>query len=172
MNILFVHEVDWLAKVVFDIHSLAEGLSLLGHRVYAIDYENTWSRNGFPGLGSLKTREFDGISRAFNGASVCLRRPGFIEIPGLSRVSAAFTHYLEIRKTIREKSIDAIVLYSVPTNGLQTIRLARKFNIQPDRIHVFQQPCQILCRQLGNQKFFWLDLPAKERSFISAFVGC
>jgi len=36
---------------------------------------------------------------------------------------------LEIRKTIKEKSIDAIVLYSVPTNGLQAIHLARKFNI-------------------------------------------
>ena len=32
MNILFVHEVDWLAKVVFDIHFLAEALSLLGEQ--------------------------------------------------------------------------------------------------------------------------------------------
>jgi glycosyltransferase involved in cell wall biosynthesis len=129
MNILFVHEVDWLAKVVFDIHFLAEALSLLGHRVFAIDYENDWSQGGLLKLGSLKTKEVDGISRAFAGASVCLRRPGFIKIPGLSRISAAFTHYLEIKKTIKEKGIEAIVLYSVPTNGLQTIRLARKFNI-------------------------------------------
>ena len=35
----------------------------------------------------------------------------------------------KIAKTIREKNIDAIVLYSVPTNGLQTLRLAKKFNI-------------------------------------------
>ena len=47
----------------------------------------------------------------------------------MSRFSAAFTHYQEIRRTIREKSIDAIVLYSVPTNGLQAVHLARKFNI-------------------------------------------
>jgi len=129
MNILFVHEVDWLNKVVFDIHFLAEALSLSGHQVFAIDYENKWSRDGFFDLGSLKTKEFDGISRAFSGASVCLRRPGFIKIPGLSRLSAGFTHYQEILRTIREKDIDAIMLYSVPTNGLQTIHLARKFNI-------------------------------------------
>lgn len=129
MNILFVHEVDWLNKVVFDIHSLAEALSLLGHKVFAIDYENEWSRDGFFDLGSLKTKKVDGISRAFSGASVCIRRPGFIKIPGLSRLSAASTHYLEIQKTIKEKGIDAIVLYSVATNGLQTIHLARKFNI-------------------------------------------
>jgi len=129
MNILFVHEVDWLTKLVFDMHFLAEALSLRGHQVFAIDYENMWSRDSLLDLGSLKTREFDGISRAFPGASVCLRHPGFIKIAGLSRISAAFTHYLEIRRTIRQKGIDAIVLYSVPTNGLQAIHLARRFNI-------------------------------------------
>ena len=129
MNILFVHEVDWLKKVVFDIHNLAESLSILGHRVYAIDYEDTWRRGQFLGLGSLKTKEISGFSRAVPGASVCLRRPGFIKIPGVSRFSASFTHYLEIQRTIREKRVDVIVLYSVPTNGLQTIHLARKFGI-------------------------------------------
>ena len=129
MNILFVHEVDWVKKVVYDLHNLAELLSLLGHRVYAIDYENTWKRNGPLDFGSLRTREFDGISRAFPGSSVSLRHPGFVKIPALSRLSAGFTHYLEIRRTIRDKNIDAIVLYSVPTNGLQTVCLARKFDI-------------------------------------------
>ena len=129
MNILFVHEVDWLNKVVFDIHSLSESLSLLGHQVYAIDYQEARGRNGVFDLRNLKTKEFNGVSRAFSGASVCLRRPGFIKIPGLSRLSASFTHYLEIQKTIKDKSIDAIVLYGVATNGLQTTYLARKFNI-------------------------------------------
>lgn len=129
MNILFVHEVDWLKKVVFDIHNLAESLSILGHRVYAIDYEDTWKRERLLELGSLKTKEIRGVSRAVPGASVCLRRPGFIKIPGLSRLSAGYTHYREIQRTIREKNIDVIVLYSVPTNGLQTIHLARKFGI-------------------------------------------
>ena len=117
MNILFVHEVDWLNKVVFDPHNLSEALSLLGHQVCAIDYEEAWSRNGTFSLGNLKTREFNGVSRALPGASVCLRRPGFIKIPGLSRLSAAFTHYREIQKTIKEKNIDVIVLYSVPPTG-------------------------------------------------------
>jgi len=129
MNILFVHEVDWLNKVVFEIHNLAEALSLLNHRVYAIDYENKWQRNGLFNLGSLKTKEIDGVCRALPGAAVCLRRPGFIRIPGLSRLSASFTHYLEIQRMIREKDIDIIMLYSVPTNGVGTIHLAKKFGI-------------------------------------------
>jgi glycosyltransferase involved in cell wall biosynthesis len=129
MRILFVHEVDWLKKVVFDIHSLADALSVLDHRVYAIDYEDMWERKGSFDFGSLRTREVDGVSRAIPQASISLRRPGFIRIPGLSRLSAACTHYLEIRRTLKEENIDVVMLYSVPTNGLQTIRLARRFNI-------------------------------------------
>ena len=129
MNILFVHEVEWIKKVVFEMHNLAEALSLLGHQVYAIDYANRWVRAKPLDFGSLRTTEFKNMARAYPEASVCLRRPGFIKIPGLSRLSAAFTHYLEIQRTIKEKNIDVIVLYSVATNGLQTIHLARKFGI-------------------------------------------
>ncbi len=129
MNILFVHEVDWLNKVVFDIHSLAESLSVSGNQVYVIDYESLWARKGRFDFGSMKTREVDNAARANPDATIHLRRPGFIKIPGLSRLSTGFTHYLEIQKTIREKGINAIVLYGVATNGLQTTYLAKKFNL-------------------------------------------
>ena len=129
MNILFVHEVDWLKKVVFEIYNLSELLALSGHRVYAIDYESMWTKNGFFDFGNLRPKVLNGVARAYPGASVSLLRPGFIKIPGLSRISAAFTHYLEIQKIIKDKNIDVIMLYSVPTNGLQTIHLAKKFNI-------------------------------------------
>ena len=129
MNILFIHEVDWLKKVVFEIHNLAEILSVRSHNVYAIDYEDSWKKNGIFDLGNLKTKEFEGISRAVPGSSVSLRRPGFIKIPVLSRVSASFSHYFEIQKTIKEKNIDVIMLYSVPTNGLQVVHIARRFGI-------------------------------------------
>ena len=129
MNILFVHEVDWLKKVVFDIHYLADALSQRGHHIYAIDYEDRWRRESTLDCGSLKTKVYDNIGRSLPGASVSVRRPGFIKIPGVSRISAAFTHYAEISRTIREKHIEAIVLYSVPTNGLQTLALGKKHNI-------------------------------------------
>lgn len=129
MNILFVHEVDWIGKVVLDFHSLSEILSLREHRVYAIDYESMWRKNGLFDFGHLRTREFPGTSRAVAGSSVALRRPGFVKVPGLSRMTAALAHYQEIKRTIKEEGIDVIVLYSVPTNGLQAVHLARKLNI-------------------------------------------
>jgi glycosyltransferase involved in cell wall biosynthesis len=129
MNILFIHEVDWLQKVVFEIHNLAEILSLRGHKVYAIDYADVWHKNGFFDIGSLKTKEFVGVSRAVPGSSVTLIHPGFVKIPGLSRLSGSINQYREIKKTLKEKHVDVIMLYSVPTNGLQVIHLARKFGI-------------------------------------------
>ena len=129
MNILFIHEVDWIKKVVFEIHNLAEILSVRGHRVYAIDYENAWEKTRFWDLGGFKTTEVTGVSRAVAGSSVTLKRPGFIKIPLISRLSAAFTHYFEIKRTIKEKNIDVIVLYSVPTNGLQVLNIAKKLGV-------------------------------------------
>jgi glycosyltransferase involved in cell wall biosynthesis len=129
VNILFVHEIDWLRKVVFEIHTLSELLSLRGHSVYAIDYESMWERNTTFDFGTLKTKEVEGIARAYRDASVSLIRPGFVKIPGISRLSAACTHRRVIRRIIREKAIDVVILYSVPTNGLQTLSAARKYGV-------------------------------------------
>ena len=128
MNILFVHEVDLLNKVVFEIHNLAEILSE-NHNVFAIDYEEKWMRKNIFDIGTFSTREFNHVNRAYNGKGFTLRRPGIIKLPLLSRLSAFITHYFEIGKIIREEKIDAIVLYSAPTNGLQTLYFAKKYNI-------------------------------------------
>ena len=122
MNLLFIHEVDWLRKVVFDVHILAEAMSIRGHNVYAIDYESMWDKT------ALSSKE-EVVSRVFPEAKVHLTHPYFLKIPVLSRLSAFITHFFKIRRIIKEKQIDAIVLYSVPTNGLQTIYWAKKYGI-------------------------------------------
>ena len=127
MNILFVHEVDWFQKVVFEIHSLPELLSSFGHRVFVVDFGSLRDRKHIFDFGTLKTKEFNDVSRAHAGSSVELIRPGFIKAPFIDRASAFFTHYFVIKRVIEDKEIDAIVLYSVPTNGPQTITLARKY---------------------------------------------
>ena len=37
MNILIIHEIDWIKKVPFEPHHLAELFSLQGNIVYVID---------------------------------------------------------------------------------------------------------------------------------------
>ncbi len=129
MNILFVHEVDWLDKVVFDFHSLSELLSSFGHNVFVIDFASLRNRNGLLDFGTLKTQEFKFAGRAHKNASISLIRPGYIKAPFLDRVSAFFTHYFAIEKAIKKYKIDIVVLYSVPTNGYQAISLAKKHGI-------------------------------------------
>lgn len=128
MNLLFVHEMDWLKKVVFEMHDLPEMFSK-NHNVFAIDYEDLWKKDNFFDIGTIKTKEFKPRERAHKGANVILRRPGMIKLPIFSRLSAIFTHYFEIERIIKEEKINAIVLYSVPTNGLQCLFLAKKYNI-------------------------------------------
>jgi glycosyltransferase involved in cell wall biosynthesis len=129
MNILFVHEVDWLKKVVFEIHNLAETLSVRGHRVFVVDYDDTWKKDGIFDFGSCKTKKTENVSRAVPGSSVTLVHPGQIKIPGIGRVTGSINQYREIKKLLREEKIDVIMLYSVPTNGLQVMHLAKKQGI-------------------------------------------
>tara|TARA_Y100000310_G_C20580274_1_gene762612 strand:- start:131 stop:1336 length:1206 start_codon:yes stop_codon:yes gene_type:complete len=120
MNILFVHEVDWLRRVVYEIHTLSELLSLRGHNVYAIDYEALWTKSRFLDFGTLKTTD-QIVSRAYLGATVHLVRPGFVKIPALSRLVYSLLYYVVVEKVVAERNIDVILLYSAPTNGLQTL---------------------------------------------------
>jgi len=128
MNILIIHEIDFFRKVVFEFHTLAELLSLAGHNVYVIDYESMWIKKNLLDFGTLRTKEVN-VARAYPEALVKLIRPGFIKIPILSRMSAFLTHYWAIKRAIMEKKIDVIILYSVPTNGIQTVRLAKNFSV-------------------------------------------
>lgn len=129
MNILFVHEVDWENKVVFDIHSLSELLASFGHNVFMIDFPAFKKGKAIDGIVSLRTKEVVCKGRSRSDACVTIIRPGLIKAPFLDRASAFVTHYLAIESTIKENAIDAIVLYSVPTNGYQVIKLAKKYNI-------------------------------------------
>ena len=121
MNILFIHEVDWLSKVVYDVHILSEAMSLRGHNVYAIDYESLQA-------GMKTSKEVD-VSRVFPSANIKLIRPWFLRVSVLGRLTAFASHFFEINRVLKDKKIDAIILYSVPTNGLQTIYWARKYGI-------------------------------------------
>lgn len=130
MNILFVHEIDWLKKVVFEIHTLSELLSLFGHNVYVVDYESLWKKDNFWDFVRWRTREVKNVNRAYPNATVTLRSPGLIKIPGISRFSAMlYTECAEIRRTIIEKKIDVIVLYAIITNSWQTVYLAKKYDV-------------------------------------------
>lgn len=126
MRILFVHEVDWVKKVVFEIHHLSEILSIQGHQVYAIDCRDHDPRYI---AEAIRTKVIQNFRRVYETAAITLIRPASISLPLLSRISTKmnFSHILS--GVIRTHNIDIIILYSAPTNGSETIRIAKKFGI-------------------------------------------
>jgi glycosyltransferase involved in cell wall biosynthesis len=128
MNILVVHETEYIDKVIYEYQIIPEILSARGHTVFVIDFPTNWSKAGqndwfFEGVSYLN------VSRANKSNSITLIRPSFIQIPVISRITAFFFYFFLIEKTIREKKITHIILFSVPTNGLQTIMLAKRWHI-------------------------------------------
>jgi glycosyltransferase involved in cell wall biosynthesis len=125
MNILVIHEVDWVKKVTFEIHHLSEILSLKGHNVYAIDVPD-------PGKISINNdfkEDIENFHRIYEKSSVTLFRTPIIPIKGLNRVSAYFTSYNFIKKILQDNAIDIVLLYSIVTNAKATIKACKETNI-------------------------------------------
>lgn len=126
MNILIIHEIDWINKVIFEPHHLAELFSIQGHQVFAIDCRDATSKNF---LRSLHTEKITNYHRVYNEGKITLIRPPSISIRGLNRLSYFFHCKKIIRKTILENDIDVILLYGTATNGIQTIDVADELNV-------------------------------------------
>lgn len=125
MNILFVHEVDWASKVVYDVHEFPELLSLRGHRVFFVDYEESYTRLHRSDVVRWRTRVVENTHRLYDGAALQLRTPGLVKLPILDRLSSILFQFVDIEKTIRRERIDVVMLYAMPTSGLSAILAAR-----------------------------------------------
>jgi glycosyltransferase involved in cell wall biosynthesis len=134
MKLLIVHEVNYLEKIIYEFQILPEILSTFGHDITIIDYDDSWALldrtvGAVYDRPCLKTRVYEDVHRAYPEAAVTVRRPGMIRIPGLSRVSAAITAGLEVNRLLSSHKIDAVILYGLPTVGLQTLIAARRFGV-------------------------------------------
>ena len=129
MNLLFIHEVNWRDKVTFEIHDIPELLSIAGHSVFFIDYPESSLGEKHSEYRFFRTTFSRVQSRTHNGSTVELRTPGRI-LPGMAdRLVASLTFVPLLIKTIRSEKIDLIVLYGVPTNGWQTVLVAKLLRI-------------------------------------------
>lgn len=126
MNILIIHEIDWIKKVPFEPQHFSELLSIKGHNVFVIDCaeSNTREINS-----ALKTRVYKNHHQLYDDASLTLIRPSSLLIKGLNRL----THFLSCRQIIKkvliENKINLILLYGVATNGIQCIELSKELGI-------------------------------------------
>ncbi len=125
MNILFIHEVDWVKKITYEIHHLSEFFSRYGHNVYAIDLED-------PGLFSFNkdtSGEISDYHRLYDDAHVHLFHTPMIPIKGIHRISAYLLSYRFIKKILQENNIEIVFLYGVLTNSEATLKACRELKI-------------------------------------------
>lgn len=116
MKIVFVHEVSWFNKVVYEMHDFPELLSLRGHQVHFLDYDEGRSRARWKTLTTVE-------SRAHQGSSVWVTTPPRL-LPGIcGRLLATIIQPLVFIQLLRRVRPDVVVCYSVPTSGWQIVKI-------------------------------------------------
>ena len=125
MNILIIHEVDWLKKVTYEIHHLSELFSLQGHKVYAVDIPDP----GNLSFDKITRTNVEDYNRVYEKSSVKILRTPVIPIKGLNRLSAYFTSYRFIKKILSDYQIDIAFVYSIVNNIKGTIRACKELDI-------------------------------------------
>ena len=122
MKILFVHEVSWFNKVVYEMHDFPELLSLNGHEVHFLDFDEGKPRARWKPVTTIE-------SRAHKGSQVSVTTPPRF-LPGiLGRLLATLIQPLVFIQLIRRIKPDVVVTYSIPTSGWQITNICNRKNI-------------------------------------------
>jgi glycosyltransferase involved in cell wall biosynthesis len=125
MRILFVHEVNYENKVIFEMHEFPELLANEGNEVTFLQFDE-----GFKFWRSRSVKRKTTIpGRVVKGVHLELATPFQLGVPGLDRVIAVLTSMPLLWKLFRDKSFDIVVLYAVPTYGIQTLKIAKHFRV-------------------------------------------
>lgn len=123
MRLLFIHEVNYATKVIFEMHEFPELLALRGNDVTFFHYPEDG------GKVSLRTTRAAIGGRAYDDARLTLITPPTFGGGKIERVIAPVLDHSSLRREIRSGRYDAIVLYAVPTTGWQTVRIARRAGV-------------------------------------------
>ena len=124
MKILVVHEVDYLDKVIYEIHEFPEMLAVAGHQVTFFQFQESADRrkgNGF--------RERVVAGRVYQKARIKLVGPHQFGIPSIDRLWATISCIPALFNLFRKSKFDVVLNFAVPTYGLQVIALAKLFGV-------------------------------------------
>jgi len=133
LKILVVQETDWIQNLPLQTHHIMEFLSKKGHTVRVVDYEARWQHGDI--IQSAKSKTIPNAHRTDPESSISLLRPGMLRVPGIGRLSSLGSQFRVIFEQMA-RWCDVVVLYSVPTNGVQTI-LSSKLLSKPVVFHAF-----------------------------------
>ena len=125
MRILFIHEVNYLNKVIFEMHEFPELLALRGHDVTFLHYAEAPDEP----RAHARTRRESIAGRVHPEARLTLVTPPTFGGSALERFAAPLLSLGALRAEIRPGAYDVIVLYAVPTTGWQAVAMAKRAGI-------------------------------------------
>lgn len=138
MKILFVHEVNYETKPIFEIHEFPELLAAQGHTVGFVQFPEGRPSSLRSGKSQLRTAP----GRVIKDSFIKLYTPGHISGSYFGRLIYACTIVFSLAKILRQFRPDIIVCYSVPTSGWQTVALAKRLGV-PVVFRAIDQPQHI-----------------------------
>lgn len=124
MKILVVHEVDYLEKVIYEIHEFPEMLAAAGHDVTFFQFQESASRKK---KNMFREREISG--RVHSESKITLVGPHQFGIPAVDRLWATLSCVPALVKLFRKGKFDVVLNFAVPTYGLQVLSLAALFRV-------------------------------------------
>ena len=122
MKILFVHEVSWFSKVVYEIHDFPELLSLSGNDVSFLEFEEHKPGARWKSVESIE-------SRSYSGSTVNVISPPHVFSGLIRRLAATIIQPLTFIKLLKRIQPDVVVTYSIPTSGWQVVSICRRREI-------------------------------------------
>lgn len=125
MKVLFIHEVSYREKVIFEMHEFPELFSILGDDVTFFEFPENINHP----KASFRTKTTTLAGRVYPEANVKLVTPPYFGLGLLDRLLAPVIDFPALWKLIKFGNFDRIILYSVPTTGWQTIFIAKRFNV-------------------------------------------
>lgn len=125
LNLLFVHEIEYTTKVIYEVHEFPENLAHLGDKVTFIEFPETARKPNFYRQG--RRRFING--RVVKQSTIELLSPFVLGIGSLDRLLATITFVPLLFGLLKHRKFDAIVLYAVPTFGWQTVIIANWFKV-------------------------------------------
>ena len=122
MKILFVHEVSWFNKVVYEMHDFPELLSLRGHEVHFLEFEENHSRTHWKSVVSDE-------SRSHAGSKVSVITPPHLFSGILRRLAATIIQPIVFMRLLKKIKPNIVVTYSIPTSGWQVVAICKRKHI-------------------------------------------
>lgn len=125
MRILFLHEVNYLTKPIFEMHEFPEHLAKLGHEVGFVQFPEGYSQAQIKELGFRKTIS----GRVVPNVELALFTPWTISGSFLGRLLTAALSFWQIKKVLSDFKPDVVVSFSVPTSGWQALLACKRARV-------------------------------------------